>query len=77
MTPADARATMKKKPSTTEPLRKSISVSVSEREYKALVRLGNKFGSRSDQLRECLDTSKLAEKIALAEKLEAESTMQN
>ena len=68
---------MKKKPSTTEPLRKSISVSVSEREYKALVRLGNKFGSRSDQLRECLDTSKLAEKIALAEKLEAESTMQN
>lgn len=68
---------MKKKPSTTEPLRKSISVSVSDREYRALVRLGNKFGSRSDQLRECFDLSKLAEKIALAEKLEAESTMQN
>ncbi len=68
---------MKKKPSTTEPLRKSISVSFSEREYRAFVRLGNKYGSRSDQVRECLDASKLAEKIETAEKLEAESTMQN
>lgn len=67
---------MRKKPSTAEPLRRSISVSVSEREYKALTRLGNKFGSRSDQLRDCLDKSKLAEKIEEAEKLEAESTMQ-
>jgi hypothetical protein len=68
---------MKKKPSTAEPLRKSISVSVSEREHKALTRLGNKFGSRSDQLRECIDQKKLAEKIEQAEKLEAETTMQN
>lgn len=68
---------MKKKPSTAEPLRKSISVSVSEREFRALTRLGNKFGSRSDQLRACLDLAKLAEKIEQAEKLEAESTMQN
>lgn len=68
---------MRKKPSTAEPLRKSISVSVSEREHKAFTRLGNKFGSRSDQVRECFDEKKLAEKIEQAEKLEAESTMQN
>ena len=68
---------MKKKPSTAEPLRKSISVSFSEREHRALTRLGNKFGSRSAQARECIDETKLAEKIEQAEKLEAESTRQN
>lgn len=67
---------MKKKSSTTEPLRKSISVSVSEREHAALTRLGNKYGSRSDQLRDCLDQNRLAEKIREAEELAAESTMQ-
>lgn len=66
-----------KKPSTGEPLRKSISVSFSEREYRAFVRLGNKFGSRSDQIRACLDPRKVAQKIEAAEKLEAESTSQS
>lgn len=67
---------MRKKPSTAEPLRKSISVSVSQREYDAFTRLGNKFGSRSDQVRDCFDEAKVAEKIEQAEKLEAESTRQ-
>lgn len=67
---------MKKKPSTTEPLRKSISVSFTEREYQAFVRLGNKFGSRSDQIRECLNLERVAEKIDQAAKIAAESTMQ-
>ncbi len=60
---------MKKKPSTTEPLRKSISVSVTAREYAAFVRLGNRFGSRSDQVRACLDQKKLSEKIREADEL--------
>lgn len=56
-----------------EPLRVSISVSFTRREAAAFKRLGNRFGSRSDQIRECLDMEKVRAKIAEAESLAGNS----
>ncbi len=67
---------MKKKPSTHEPLRESISVNFTRREALALKRLGNRFGSRSQQVRDCIDMKRLEAKIAEADKLIADSTLQ-
>jgi hypothetical protein len=65
---------MKKKPSTADPLRKSISVNFTDREYEAFVRLGNRNGSRSAQVRDCLDLEKVAEKIRQSDELPRAST---
>lgn len=52
-----------------EPLRESISVNFTKREAAALKRLGNRFGSRSQQVRDCIDLKKLKAKLDLADKL--------
>lgn len=65
-----ARQFMKK----SEPLRESISVNFTKREAAALKRLGNRFGSRSQQVRDCIDLKKLKAKLDLADKLFPDST---
>ncbi|MBK8583852.1 MAG: hypothetical protein IPL86_19185 [Flavobacteriales bacterium] len=57
---------------TADPLRVSISVSFTRREALALKRLGNRNGSRSQQVRQCLDLKKLAAKIAEADRIASE-----
>lgn len=57
-----------------EPLRESISVNFTKREAAALKRLGNRFGSRSQQVRDCIDFKKLKAKLDLADKLFPDST---
>ncbi len=59
-----------------EPLRQSISVSFTRREAAAIRRLGNKYGSASDQVRKCLDKKKLQQLIDEAEAIEAQSGQQ-
>jgi len=56
-----------------DPLRVSISVSFTRREAAAFKRLGNRYGSRSDQIRDCLDMEKVRQKIAEAERLAGNS----
>lgn len=60
-----------------EPLRESISVNFTKREAAALKRLGNRFGSRSQQVRDCIDLKKLNAKLELAAKLFPETPCDN
>jgi len=77
MTDATARPIMKKKPTTPEPLRESISVNFSRRHAAAFRRLGNRFGSRSAQVHECIDWEKVEAKVALADAIAAGQPLQN